>query len=93
MPVVDCTCLSLPVVVVAVVVPVVPVACACVVLSFALVLALLSFSFVVPCCSYVHPRRSLIVLPERINNNPILNFRFNSTIYLRCSNSLKIVRQ
>ena len=42
------------VIVVAVVVPVVPVA-------FAFVLALLSFSFVVPCCSYVHRCWSLIV--------------------------------
>ena len=38
-----------------------PVAFAFVVFSFALAFALLSFAFVVPCCSYVHRRRSLIV--------------------------------
>ena len=53
-PIVDCTCLFI--------------LCSCCccslclcLLSFALVLALLSFSFVVPCCSYVHWCRSLIV--------------------------------
>ena len=50
------------IVVVAEVVAVAAVAFAFVVFSFAFVLALLPFSFVVPCCSYVHWRRSLIVV-------------------------------
>ena len=48
-------------VVVAVVVPVAPVEFAFLALSFGLVLAFLSFALVLPCCSYVHRCRSLVV--------------------------------